>query len=108
MKNTYKNFENNIYNKLPYGYVPGTLHNEIFEQGVVDTYPDPEKPRGRQTKRRPLRICVYKDFKITETKNTHFGCHFTVTHIPTGEVILEDQMGLWVFEHFVWWYYNHK
>lgn len=106
MKNTYKNFETNVYKTLGYGYIPDTLHDDIFEKGLVDTYPDPERPCGRQGNRRPLRICVYRDFKFTETKNTRYGCLFTVEYIPTGEIIAKDLCCMYTIEHFIWWWYN--
>lgn len=108
MKNTYENFEQNIYPTLGYGYIPDAskFHWDIFERGLVAEVPNPGW-RGRKS-RNTLRICEYRDFRFTETRLCGHGNAFTVTYIPTGEIILEDHIGLVTIEHFIWWWYNHK
>ena len=111
MKNTYNNFNTNIYPSLPASVVYNNKsHNEVFNEffnNVVETYPDPTPVRGRQKARRPLRVCVYKDFKATETKNAAHTTLWTVEYIPTGEVVTTEAVP-GTIGWFVWWWYNGR
>lgn len=109
MENTYKNFQNN--HTSTFNVYSNPAHKAMWEEmcNPVDTYPDPRpvNPRSKQKTRRPLRICQYKDFRITETKNTHHGCWWTLEYIPTGEVVATNQI-LYHIALFLDWWYNQK
>lgn len=108
MKNTYNNFHNNIYHTLDiYGNTDRAKLFDTMFNNVVETYPDPVKPRGKQKSRRPLRVCAYRDFKVIETKNTCHGCWWTLVYKPTNEVVTTDAVA-YSISWFVWWWYNHK
>lgn len=111
MKNQFKYFEQVGYPSLPASVVYGnTVHKQITEDlfnNVVETYPDPTPVRGKQKVRRPLRVCVYKDFKVTETKNNVYGCWWTVEYNPTGEVVTTEAVA-GTIGWFIWWWYNGR
>lgn len=111
MKNTYRHFETTVYPSLPVSVVYNNLDQkrvaESLFNNIIGTYPDPTPVRGKQKARRPLRVCLYKDFKVTETKNNMYGCLWSVEYVPTGEIIATEAVAHTI-GWFVWWWYNGR
>lgn len=105
MEKTYNNFITNVYPTLnTYNPEHRKIADALFDN-VVEEYPDPTPCRGRQKSRRPLRICVYKNFKVIEVRNTSHVCLWRLEYIPTGEIVTMDAVAyniIW----FMWWWYN--
>ena len=89
MKNQFKHFEQVGYPSLPASVVYGnTVHKQITENlfnNVVETHPDLTPVRGKQKARRPLRVCVYKDFKVKKITNTVVGGLWST--FPPGKLL---------------------